>query len=336
MACILPYSPPAAHMYARLGNAGNRQKGYVSFVMFGLFSLLGALLVGSMVAVGAEEEDTDIQVFDDQDTGDANANTMQGGDGDSLLNGAGGADLISGGDGDDLLFGGDGGDWLAGNDGDDIVQGEAGNDEIYGGRGDDRIEGGDGDDEIYGENNDDLLFGNAGADIIVGGDGADHLEGGSGDDQLQGSAGDDVLIGGAGSDTLQGGSGNDVLSGVVEGDSENDIETDVRDFLNGGLGDDQLIIGNDDIASGGEGSDLFEIGGWLSEGNGATIMDFEPDQDAIVLVYDQAEFGPPEISIEPNPDNPDDSLVRVNGEIVVAVANTPGLGAEHISVVSPT
>ncbi|MCB2132389.1 MAG: calcium-binding protein, partial [Rhodobacteraceae bacterium] len=59
------------------------------------------------------------------------------------------------------------------------------------------------------------------------------------------------------------------------------------DFLNGGRGDDRILIGRADRASGGPGADGFVLGGWLSGAGGmATIDDYDPASDTLYLMCD--------------------------------------------------
>ena len=105
----------------------------------------------------------------------------------------------------------------------------------------------------------DLLFGLGGDDIIKGGEGDDHLYGGLGDDVIYGgndstqtNSGRDRLFGGDGADTLSGGDGNDFLNGGA------DVNGDI---LDGGAGDDVIVIGGAWCmsATGGAGDDAFHI-----------------------------------------------------------------------------
>jgi len=87
--------------------------------------------------------------------GDANANTLTGGNANDYINGGAGNDTIDGGAGHDLLVGG------------------AGNDVITGGAGHDILRGGDGNDVLNGGDGNDLIVGGAGNDTMAGGNGAD-------------------------------------------------------------------------------------------------------------------------------------------------------------------
>ena len=79
--------------------------------------------------------------------------------------------------------------------------------------------------------------------IVVGGDGGVTLTGGAGNDVLLGGKSGDHLIGGAGNDTLI---GNGAHVGEI-------------DLLEGGAGDDRLILGARTVAIGGEGHDTFVV-----------------------------------------------------------------------------
>lgn len=88
--------------------------------------------------------------------------------------------------------------------------------------------------------------------VIQGTAGADTLQGGEGRDEIHGAAGDDSLSGGDGADILRGGLGADTLDGGEAGFGEVDV-------LDGGEGDDQLVLSGQVVATGGEGADTFVI-----------------------------------------------------------------------------
>ena len=133
--------------------------------------------------------------------------------------------------------------------------------------GDDRVIGGDLADRLQAGRGNDLLSGNDGNDTIFGQGGDDRLFGGGGTDRLIGGAGNDRLVSGGGSrrEFLDGGAGDDVL--IVSTGSEarllggegNDrlIGASERDVMEGGAGNDTLI-GKDggDRLFGGAGDDL--------------------------------------------------------------------------------
>ena len=147
--------------------------------------------------------------------GDAQANIIEGLDGDDYLNGRAGTDELRGGQGDDVLEGGDGADALFGGDGINLASyrfaADAGSgvgvtvsldglltatghaigdtfDLIQG------LEGSDFNDTLRGDAFDNTLLGGFGSDVLQGGDGADRLKGGGGVDTLTGGAGADSFI----------------------------------------------------------------------------------------------------------------------------------------------
>ena len=153
--------------------------------------------------------------YDDNITGDADTNYIQGLGGDDVLNGGGSEDY--------------GGDWVSYCDdvARDPVNGygvivnlsnvavtywDAGHTEVAAGT---ALDGWGGTDVL---SNFRSVEGSEYADLLVGGDDTNaglgnHLQGEGGNDALYGGGGDDTLEGGDGDDTLEGGSGNDTLSG---------------------------------------------------------------------------------------------------------------------------
>ncbi|WP_168222900.1 calcium-binding protein [Oceanicola sp. D3] len=313
---------------------------------------MGAVLVGSAVigvVESGDDADEDAAEFDEsgqsttQSTsidpteepavlGEAGALNPTEPDGGSTQTGTIGADLLDGGAGDDILQGYEGDDQITAYEGDDVAFGEAGNDTIHGGAGadslfgeadDDRLEGGAGDDALWGGAGNDALLGGAGEDRLTGGDGADTLLGGDDADQLEGGLGDDVLFGGDGQDNLQGGTGNDRLAG------DDDLGVD---WLNGGPGDDILLLGDGDVATGGDGADLFRLGPDLVEETVAEIMDFEPGEDSLALLWDDiVSDAPPEITL--GEANSDAVEVYADGELIGVVHGGSTLSPEDIQLV---
>lgn len=247
---------------------------------------------------------------DSSDTlwGDDTDEMMNGFDDDDLLYGEGGEDDLRGELGEDTLDGGEGDDTLHGGEGDDLLYGGTGSDDLYGHDGDDRMDGGEGDDSVNG---------GLGNDTIEGGSGADALHGRHGDDQLSGGEGEDTLFGGWGDDTLDGRDGS-------------------RDFLNGGDGEDHLRVDEGDIASGGDGMDSFYLSGIEADEDAAQIMDFDPVEDMLVVLYDE-ETGEedPEIAIEPDADNANLVNVTVDG-VAVAQINSEDAPTIDQIVLMPT
>ncbi|SMX28073.1 Bifunctional hemolysin/adenylate cyclase precursor [Pelagimonas phthalicica] len=235
--------------------------------------------------------DEDPDPMDDLDSidGTSGADTIATGDDADTINAGGGDDSILPGIDDDLVN-------LGG--GDDYVFDLQGADTILGGSGDDTILAGidtfsdyPNDDPAFGpgtplaglgfdrdpnpDDGRDSIQGNLGNDSIVTGDDDDTIDGGGDndtidagidDDLVMGGQGDDSILGGHGSDTLDGGQGNDFIDGSAPASLEIDDETDPnsendRDSIDGALGDDTLLGGDDDdTLIGGSGEDLLDGG----------------------------------------------------------------------------
>ena len=205
--------------------------------------------------------------------GGSENDTLNGSAGQDLLDGGGDNDSLIGGDGDDSLAGGHGPDTLLGGNDNDLLEGERGNDSIDGGAGNDLLDGdigsdlligGAGDDILLGGVHNDTLLGGGGDDSLFGGDGADTLDGDAGNDLLDGGLRNNVLTGGDGDDSLFGGDGNDTLDGGAG-----------KDLLNGGAGNNRLIggPGDDTLQGDSSGRDAFRFSVARNEGDDL-IMDF--------------------------------------------------------------
>lgn len=221
---------------------------------------------------------------------------------DDILSGDGGADSIWGGDGTDMLTGRDGADLLDGGAGDDALNGGAGDDQLFGGAGhdllhgddgDDLLDGGDGNDRLEACEGNDTLLGGAGDDVLIGGGGNDLLDGGAGQDALIGGNDDDRLMGGSGSDTLDGLNGNDEIWG-----QDTTGDDGILDFLNGGGGNDILHLGAGDYGNGGEGADQFELHDIGPNDPTPQIVDYNPAEDHLILLYDPAQHPDPQLSTQ--------------------------------------
>ena len=70
------------------------------------------------------------------------SDTLNGADGDDIIEARGGDDVVFGGDGNDYLRGNLGNDILYGGNGDDWLRGNPGNDTLDGGKGNDLLDGG--------------------------------------------------------------------------------------------------------------------------------------------------------------------------------------------------
>lgn len=187
------------------------------------------------------------------------------------LNGNTPLDVVDGGPGDDSLDTGNGGSIVAGGDGidtidanagDDVVSGGAQNDSIVGGPGSDTIGGDDGNDTIRGHATPDTheigivtdfragdvnkLSGGAGNDKITGDNGTDELTGDAGNDDLRGAGAADIIDGGAGNDTMDEGDtpgnpnggqpGGPLASDTIRGGAGKDTATYCTRFYSGSEG----------------------------------------------------------------------------------------------------
>lgn len=186
---------------------------------------------------------------------------------------------------------------------------------------------------LAGHGGDDWLQGGQGALHLIGGEGHDTLVGGSGDDSLDGGEGDDVLIAGLGSNVLMGGQGHDILLGAIFDSTGTDLSG--QNFLNGGAGQDTLIAGGGDYLNGGDDPDVFALGDWLG-GNAATIVDYVPGEDQILLQFDPARVGDPSLDIRFDADAPSTAQIWLNDQIVAQVLNGQGLTLSDIALVPVT
>ncbi len=327
--------------------------------MFWLAGLLGLVAVGSAVFVdfgsdGDEanneevqtgEEDTEIvpvselidPVAPDPDntstdgvtlTGDDEVDFLSGSDFGDLLSGGGNDDQLNGYGGDDMLLGDGGHDVLYGDDGNDTLSGGEGRDLLHGEDGDDSLSGDSGDDSLYGHFGNDTLDGGGADDVAHGGQGDDLIHGGWGDDALHGNDGDDTLAGGADEDTLFGGVGNDLVWGADDGATS--------DFLNGGDGDDTIIAGAGDIITAGEGVDhiIFAQTTTLlpDDQQAVDLVDYDPDEDQLMVLWEPDDGPEPEVSVEQDPENPDEQIIRLDGAEALRISGAAPLSAADIQL----
>lgn len=258
----------------------------------------------------------------------ANFEWVTGGNGNDNITGNAVANFLQGGPGNDHLVGGEGNDDLRGGNGNDnAILGGPGNDWLFGEEGDDRMEGGSGDDwyffhtatanqtdtvvELAGEGTDLLKFLTLGPSdpvtvdltkdtpnalathtnrtVKTGAAGQaanfEWVQGGKGDDTITGNAAANLLFGEAGNDHMAGGEGNDDLRGG-EGDDNALLGGPGNDALYGEAGNDRMEggPGNDVYAFltaassetdtvvelAGEGTDWFDFGN-LAAGDPVTV-----------------------------------------------------------------
>ncbi|MEL7163894.1 MAG: hypothetical protein AAGL96_00360 [Pseudomonadota bacterium] len=168
------------------------------------------------------------------------------------------------------------------------------------------FETGGGDDTVFAGAGNDLVHAGADDDRVFGQDGFDIVIGGSGDDFMRGGAEDDILWADSGEDTLFGDTGDDILFGAdifdsaaifdevaetgflpISLDTFIDLsnESGEADTINGGVGDDDIVAGSNDIVSTGSGADVVDIGDWVIPDEPAVITDFDPAEDIIIYNY---------------------------------------------------
>jgi Ca2+-binding RTX toxin-like protein len=228
--------------------------------------------------------------------------------------------------------------WITG-DGADSVTGSSDSDYARLGEGDDDAAMGEGDDSVRGEAGNDDLAGEAGQDTLHGGDGQDSIDGGTGNDVLVAGLGNDLVAGGAGADSVLGGGGDDTVSGYSDTNGGEDSLTaiDGIDTLSGGDGNDTLILGLGDVATGGSGTDTFQIDAAWDEGSQiATITDFVRGTDHIELEYTPVLNAagveiPPVVAVLMGPNNAY-AVITLNSDPVAHVTGATTLTLADISL----
>lgn len=264
-------------------------------------------------------------------------------DGAPVLSTGGILNHVVAGGGDDLVQAGADAAQITGGAGSDTIMAGAGAIIADGGAGDDHLIGGDGSDGSA------YLAGGIGNDLIRGGAAAEYLEGGSVDagapagsdeDTIFGHAGDDSIRGGEGADSLEGGAGDDVINHfghALERTSatHNEFswhEDNAIDRLDGGGGNDTLILGENDIATGGTGEDVF----WLYTDDAgdasAEITDFVPGEDFLrVTLNPDMHHSQPKVAVGPSADG-QDAFVSINDEVIAYLRGAPAASLADIFV----
>ena len=245
--------------------------------------------------------------------------SIEGGNGNDVLEGDGGANTIFGGAGNDVLLGSGGGDIMNGGSGSDLLSyanslgavvidlmlnqasgGDAEGDLI---NGFENIEGTGGIDELRGTDS---------ANIMVGGGSEDTILGRGGNDVIAGNAGSDNLIGGSGLDTIDystssagvtvGLDTNSASGGDATGDTISEFENvtgsshvdaltgtaDANILLGLGGADTLRGLGGNDIIAGGGGGDLMSGGGGSDTFVFASVADSTPAASGRDIITDFA------------------------------------------------
>lgn len=120
-----------------------------------------------------------------------------------------------------------------------------------------------------------------------------------------------MLWAGEGDDTLKGGADDDELYGEE--------------------GDDTLILGDNDVATGGSGADTFVTGSYVADGLVPHIEDFDQAEDALVVTYVPGATAP-EVTVTTDPDDAKNAIVSLNGVQVSYVAGGAGMDVSSISL----
>lgn len=284
--------------------------------MLFLLSLIPSLFLDTFAGDKSDTEGEDY-------TGDGLANEYTGGAGDDNILGGFGNDTLAGGAGDDLIQGQGGEDVLIGNEGNDVMQGRGNDDTVQGFSGNDWVDGNDGDD---------FVRGGAGNDVVIGGEGSD---------DIFGRNGSDVLIAG----TIPGAPlSNAEMDQIRDRDVDMDFFDDnavlsddnTADSLDGGAGDDLLLFGAGDSATGGTGSDIFAL-----FGNGSdldvglsVVQDYDETQDELVVYFpDEDAADDAEVTVTTDGS---DAIVNINGEEYTRILGAAGkVTADDIFVSTP-
>lgn len=249
--------------------------------------------------------------------------------------------VIFGAEGSDDIDLGDDAAYAFGGSGDDTITAGEGAAALFGGEGNDTLTGTDTGETAW-------LDGGLGDDVLLGGDADETFHGGAhaaenagaqDDDYIDGGAGDDTIYGGFGADTLLGGDGDDVINHLGAQEEEISWERHEYDWhldgdadtLDGGAGNDTLIMDGADTATGGAGMDTFWVYSDVAGGGGAaTITDFNSGEDFLrVSLNPEYGFDTPDVSVAPSDDGLD-GVVSVNGEVVAILQGAPGATAADV------
>lgn len=222
--------------------------------------------------------------------------------------------MVVGNDQDNVIFGNGGDSWFSdrattvfAGQGDDKVYGYDANDVFYGEAGNDILSGGGGNDALYGGDGDDFLYGGEGTDILVGGDGNDWLFSGH---LYDGSS--DTLTGGAGADTfVLGDAGDEYVASA-------DVNWAVLAVAGLGVGTDVALASNFDGLAGSVAKKMvpmvsnalkaaFAYGDLTDTTTPhaayATVTDFNPLEDVLILPVSVGERGNVFVSMDTNMDS---------------------------------
>lgn len=218
----------------------------------------------------------------------------------------------------------------------DLLLGTEGLDEMSGGEGSDILAGDEGADNLDGGAGDDLILGGADDDTLSGGEGDDVIDGGAGEDQLSGDEGDDLIIGSSSLDEEA------LIASFETAETTEDLvfqmdgqpDSDEGDTIDGGDGEDMIILGSLDNVTGGKDGDIFSGGWWIREDEPAVIEDYDPDEDALTYTF-QGETEPV-ITTNFDPDSGEATVYADGDEVIIIMNATASFNADDITLLQVT
>ena len=82
-----------------------------------------------------------------------------------------------------------------------------------------------------------------------------------------------------------------------------------------------VVIGQGDIATGGNGADSFVLGDWFApEAEAARLMDFDAAEDQLLVVFDDSDTDEgPELELRSDPDDPEVTQILVGGTVMAVL-----------------
>lgn len=251
-----------------------------------------SILIGTSYALGASDDEVDVQKVDLLDDSDPDFEDTRDRD-DVVLDADGSVNLVDLGAGDDWVDTGDGADWVAAGPGDDMVRLGNGDDFAIADTGDLQSQ---------------AYFDPENADAYSAQISAAEDDTYSGDDTYLAGDGDDRIEDSLGSDYIRGQSGADDLSAL-------DRDLGAPDTIEGGYNNDTLRGDDGDVLLGETGDDLFV----LHSRDGAdpiVVADFSPQEDLLKLVDESGNQ-----LIADRIQDGDDVLLQVDGNTIAILQN---------------
>ncbi|MBT8152476.1 hypothetical protein KMP13_00895 [Epibacterium ulvae] len=286
--------------------------------MFGIAILATLVLGGAIIALDDDDDNNTVDESNSTEEPELRVETDTATEGGDLLSFAAEDDVIDALGGDDEVRAGAGDDTVFGGTGDDTLFGQGGNDDLRGGEGNDDLFGSGGQDTLSGDAGDDNLIASAGADTIFSGEGDDIAFGGSGSDSILGGAGNDFLYGGE----LESEPNSEDLATLRDPDAVAEmfiVGDDIADTLNGGVGDDTLILDEADQGRGGDGDDTFILYTDGAVNDPITVTDFTAEDDTLaVSILEESGLTVDDFSVLNDTDT-GDALIMQDGDVLARV-----------------